>query len=217
MKRTRRARPMPSCCISVWAICTWTSSATRTPPPPTAPTWRAIPTAITRRIWRCRRSRPTARAASASWCSMASTSSSSTTTSTRPSGRPASRADYPQVVQELKINLKDVATYFHATAQKIQAGGRLPGGGPLVPRLPEVIPGRSRFGRDQLPAGRGAVREPSVRRRRHRVRAHRLRLSEERQVRDRRLRRHWCPTRKAKRACRAPRSWPGTSAPPTPA
>ena len=29
-----------------------------------------------------------------------------------------SRADNPQVVQELKINLKDVATYYHATAQK---------------------------------------------------------------------------------------------------
>lgn len=29
-----------------------------------------------------------------------------------------SRADNPRVVQELKINLKDVATYFHATAQK---------------------------------------------------------------------------------------------------
>ncbi len=28
------------------------------------------------------------------------------------------RADNPRVVQELKINLKDVATYFHATAQK---------------------------------------------------------------------------------------------------
>ncbi len=29
-----------------------------------------------------------------------------------------SRADNPRVVQELKINLKDVATYFHANAQK---------------------------------------------------------------------------------------------------
>src|SRR6476661_8308493 len=29
-----------------------------------------------------------------------------------------SRADNPRVVQELKVNLKDVATYFHATAQK---------------------------------------------------------------------------------------------------
>jgi tetratricopeptide (TPR) repeat protein len=28
------------------------------------------------------------------------------------------RADHPQVVQELKTNLKDVATYFHASAQK---------------------------------------------------------------------------------------------------
>ncbi len=29
-----------------------------------------------------------------------------------------SRAEHPKVVQELKVNLKDVATYFHATAQK---------------------------------------------------------------------------------------------------
>jgi tetratricopeptide (TPR) repeat protein len=29
-----------------------------------------------------------------------------------------SRADHPRVVQELKVNLKDVATYFHASAQK---------------------------------------------------------------------------------------------------
>jgi tetratricopeptide (TPR) repeat protein len=29
-----------------------------------------------------------------------------------------SRADHPRVVQELKTNLKDVATYFHASAQK---------------------------------------------------------------------------------------------------
>jgi tetratricopeptide (TPR) repeat protein len=28
------------------------------------------------------------------------------------------KAQYPKVVQELKVNLKDVATYFHATAQK---------------------------------------------------------------------------------------------------
>ena len=28
------------------------------------------------------------------------------------------RADYPRVVEELKVNLKDVATYFHASAQK---------------------------------------------------------------------------------------------------
>jgi tetratricopeptide (TPR) repeat protein len=29
-----------------------------------------------------------------------------------------SRADHPKVVQELKVNMKDVATYFHASAQK---------------------------------------------------------------------------------------------------
>lgn len=35
-----------------------------------------------------------------------------------PFWRGRDRAKYPTVVQELKINLKDVATYFHATAQK---------------------------------------------------------------------------------------------------
>ena len=34
------------------------------------------------------------------------------------------RAQYPKVVQELKTNLKDVATYFHATAQKSQEASR---------------------------------------------------------------------------------------------
>ena len=28
------------------------------------------------------------------------------------------RADYPKIAKELKTNLKDLATYFHATAQK---------------------------------------------------------------------------------------------------
>ena len=35
-----------------------------------------------------------------------------------PFWRNRSRADYPRVVAELKVNLKDVATYFHASAQK---------------------------------------------------------------------------------------------------
>ncbi|TLZ30012.1 MAG: tetratricopeptide repeat protein [Gammaproteobacteria bacterium] len=35
-----------------------------------------------------------------------------------PYWKPRSRADNPRVVQELKTNLKDVATYFHASAQK---------------------------------------------------------------------------------------------------
>ena len=63
-------------------------------------------------------SRPTARAASASWCSMASTSTWSTTTSVPRSGGPRAAPTIRSVVQELKTNLKDVATYFHATAQK---------------------------------------------------------------------------------------------------
>ncbi len=45
-------------------------------------------------------------------------STSSVTTSAPPSGRAAIAAKYPQVVKELKTNLKDVATYFHSTAQK---------------------------------------------------------------------------------------------------
>ena len=49
---------------------------------------------------------------------MASTSSCERYNFGSPFWKTRSRADNPRVVQELKINLKDVATYFHATAQK---------------------------------------------------------------------------------------------------
>ena len=98
------------------------------------------------------------------------------------------RAHYPQVVQELKINLNDVATYYHATAQTThkpedyQAAARWyrdylnsfpddPDSAATNYLLAEAL-----FESHQYADGRG------------RVRAHGLRLSEERQVRDRRLR-----------------------------
>ena len=53
-----------------------------------------------------------------SWCSKASANTwrCTTTAPTFWSGR--NKADYPNIAKELKINLKDVATYFHANAQK---------------------------------------------------------------------------------------------------
>ena len=54
------------------------------------------PTATMRRSWTWPPSRPTARAASAIWCSRASTSSSSITTSIRPTGRRARAPTIPR-------------------------------------------------------------------------------------------------------------------------
>ena len=46
------------------------------------------------------------------------------------------RAQYPQVVQELKTNLKDVATHFHATAQKSKSTEDFQEAAQVVSRLP---------------------------------------------------------------------------------
>ena len=51
----------------------------------------------------------------------------------------------PKVVAELKTNLKDVAQYYHAQAQRTQERGGLPGSGEVVPQLPDLVPGRSRI------------------------------------------------------------------------
>src|SRR6185437_10486912 len=63
-----------------------------------------------------------------------------------------------------------------------QARRGLPGSLEVVPRLPEVLPGRSGFRGHELSAGRDSVREPPVRGSGDRVRAYRLQLSEERKI-----------------------------------
>ena len=80
----------------------------------------------------------------------------------------------PKVVEELKINLKDVAQYYHAQAQRTQERGGFPGSGEMVPQLPDLVPGRSRLRGHELPAGRYAVREQAISGRRAAVREHRL-------------------------------------------
>ena len=93
------------------------------------------------------------------------------------------KADYPNIARELKTNLKDVATYFHANAQKSKKVGRVPRGRALVPHLPRVLPGRSGFLRHQLPARPRRCtrrrttrpRPPNSRRRRMTTRATRVR------------------------------------------
>ena len=65
----------------------------------------------------------------------------------------------PKVVAVLKTNLKDVAQYYHAQAQRTKNIGRLSGGGEMVSQLFDLVPGRPGFGGNQLPAGRYLVRE----------------------------------------------------------
>ena len=98
------------------------------------------------------------------------------------------RAQYPTVVQELKTNLKDVATYFHATAQKS--------------KQVEDYQEAARWYRDYLKSfpddpdsaatnyllAETLFESHQYVGRRARIRAHRLRLSEERQVGHGRLR-----------------------------
>ena len=110
--------PIPICCTRAWAICTWRRSATRTRPTATAPSSRRTATTRRRRCWRCRPSRPIRRAASRSWCCRARRSSSRTTASARPTGRAGMPKNEPKVVAVLKTNLKDVAQYYHAQAQR---------------------------------------------------------------------------------------------------
>ena len=69
------------------------------------------------------------------------------------------KADYPNIAKELKTNLKDVATYFHAEAQKTKKVGPVPRGGALVSHLSRILPGRSGILRHELPAVRDAVLE----------------------------------------------------------
>ena len=97
------------------------------------------------------------------------------------------RAQYPTVVQELKINLKDVATYFHATAQKSKKVEDYQEAAKWYRDYLKSFPDDPDSAATNYSAGRDAVREPSVRRCRDRIRAHGVQLSEERQVGDRRL------------------------------
>ncbi len=61
---------------------------------------------------------PTARAASRSWCSKASANTWRCTTTARSSGTAATRPITRTSPKSSRLNLKDVATYFHANAQK---------------------------------------------------------------------------------------------------
>jgi hypothetical protein len=60
------------------------------------------------------------------------------------------KADYPNIARELKLNLKDVATYFHANAQKSKKADEYLEAGALVSHLPRVLPGRPGVVRHQL-------------------------------------------------------------------
>ena len=191
-------RPTRPSCIRASAICMSRRSASRTRPRCIAPSPRATRTASSRRACRCRPSRPTARADSPSWCSKASASTSRCTTTAPTFWQGRNKADYPNIAKELKINLKDVATYFHANAQKIEEARRIPRGGALVPHLSRILPGRSGILRHQLPAVRDAVRGEGLPGRGRGIHTHRVQLSAQSAFRGRGL----CGARLATRSTR---------------
>ena len=135
----------PGCCTRASATCTSTSSASRTPPPSIAPSWRAIPTAITRRTWhggdrglRQGRLQPAgarrqARVRRALQLRLALLEDPQPR---RQSARGAGAEDQSQ-------GRRDLLPCHRA---EVQARRGLPGGGALVSRLPEVLPGRCGFG-----------------------------------------------------------------------
>ena len=121
----------------------------------------------------------------------------------RRSGRGASTRDYPQVVEQLKTNLKDVAQYYHATAQKTKkaedyaaAAHWYRGYLSFFPDDPDsaatnYLLADALFESHQY-AGCG-----------QRVRAHRLRLSRAMRGRPRPATRRWWPIRRTRSACAA--------------
>ena len=72
--------------------------------------------------------------------------------------------DYPKVVEELKTNLKDVAQYYHASAQKSKKPEDYAAAAHWYRAYLSSFPGDAGLGRHQLSAGRRAVREQAVRR-----------------------------------------------------
>ena len=117
VRRTTTPRTRPSS-IRASAICTSRRSASRTRPPCIAPSPRASRTASSRRASRCRPSRPIARAASPQLVLEGKREYVALYNYGTTFWQGRNKADYPNIAKELKINLKDVATYFHAEAQK---------------------------------------------------------------------------------------------------
>ena len=62
-----------------------------------------------------------------------------------------------EVAAYLKSNLTDLAQYYHAEAQTRWQEERLPAGGQLVPEIPRLFPGGSRYSQHEFSAGRDPV------------------------------------------------------------
>ena len=87
------------------------------------------------------------------------------------------KADYPNIAKELKTNLKDVATYFHASAQKSKKVDEYREAARWYRTYLESFPDDPDSFGTQLPAVRDALREPGFPGRRDRIHQDRIRLS----------------------------------------
>ena len=113
------------------------------------------------------------------------------------------KADYPNIAKELKINLKDVATYFHAERAEVEEGGRVPRGGALVPHLSRILPGRSGVLRHELPARPRRCTRPGTTRARPRSSRGPRTTTRAIRVRPPPPMRRWARSRSTKKDCRA--------------
>ena len=98
------------------------------------------------------------------------------------------RAQYPTVVQELKTNLKDVATYFHATAQKSKKVEDYQEAAKWYRDYLKSFPDDPDSAETNYLLAETLFESHQYADAGERVREHRVRLSEERQVGDGRLR-----------------------------
>ena len=203
VKHREPPRPTITCCTRASAICTSRRSATRTPPTAIARSSRRTATTRRRRFSRCRPSRHTRRAASRSWFCRARRNSSRTTATEPPYWQGRTPQGEPKVVAELKTNLKDVAQYYHAEAQRTKNVADYQEAAKWYRSYLTSFPDDPDSAVTNFLLAETLVREQVVSRCRAGVREHRLRLRRPRRRRRRRVMRRSSPTARRRRRCPA--------------
>ncbi len=167
-------RRTPGCCIRGWAIITCRSSASRTPPPPIARSWRAIRRTNMRRCCRTQAIDAYRKGGFADLVLEGKAEYVRTYGFKAPFWKDREHERYPKWSRELKTNLKDRRAVLPCHRSENQEARGLHGGRALVSQSTCDLSHRSRRQRDQLPAGRCLVRGSPILGRCHRIRAHRL-------------------------------------------
>ena len=204
-RRATTTRPTRPSSIRVSATCTSRRNASRMPPRCTAPSPRANRTASSRRAFRSRPSRPTARAASPQLVLEGKreyVALYNYGTSVLAGPQQGRLPEHRQGTEAQPQGRRDLLPRQRA---EVEEAGRVPRGGALVPHLSRILPGRSGFLRHELSTVRDAVRGEGLPGRGRRVRRRPRTTTRAIRVRPRRPMRRWARSRSTKRACRPPR------------